>query len=272
MSELSVLGIDAAWTEHEPSGVALLKRESGGWRLVALESSYERFLALSLGEEAAGPRPTGSKPDVGALVAACRRLTGEAPDLVSVDMPLSIRKIERRRPCDNEISSEYGGRKCGTHSPSAERPGKVSDGLRSDFAALGYRLWTKPDEAKFALPGLIEVYPHPALIELTGASERLRYKVGKSAGYWPGTPIAERRGKVLAEWRRILDALSVQVMGLDAILSDIPAQGPMSALKSWEDKIDAVVCGWVGACVLEGRARAFGDAQAAIWVPAPSGG
>jgi hypothetical protein len=40
----TVLGIDAAWTFHEPSGVALVINDAEGWRLLKLASSYQAFL------------------------------------------------------------------------------------------------------------------------------------------------------------------------------------------------------------------------------------
>lgn len=43
------------------------------------------------------------------------------------------------------------------------------------------------------------------------------------------------------------------------------------ALKAFEDMLDAVVCAWVGCCILDGRARSFGDGSSAIWVPRPDG-
>ena len=87
MSHRTVLGIDAAWTAHEPSGVALLAREGAGWRLVAAESSYDRFQARAEGSELLPP--AGSKPCAADLLAACASLTGQAPALIAVDMPLS---------------------------------------------------------------------------------------------------------------------------------------------------------------------------------------
>jgi len=45
----AILGIDAAWTEKEPSGVALIEGARGGWRCVAVTPSYGTFLALAEG-------------------------------------------------------------------------------------------------------------------------------------------------------------------------------------------------------------------------------
>jgi hypothetical protein len=38
----AVLGIDAAWTLLQPSGVAVMSETSTGWHLVAVEASYQR--------------------------------------------------------------------------------------------------------------------------------------------------------------------------------------------------------------------------------------
>ena len=45
-----VLGIDAAWTAHNPSGVALVQRAAEGWQCMALAPSYDAFLALAAGQ------------------------------------------------------------------------------------------------------------------------------------------------------------------------------------------------------------------------------
>ncbi len=54
------------------------------------------------------------------------------------------------------------------------------------------------------------------------------------------------------------------------VVNALPAPDPAAsgvALKAFEDILDAVVCAWVGACALEGRARPFGDEVSAIWFP-----
>jgi len=45
----AVLGIDAAWTATEPSGVALAVEDASGWRLVAVDGSYDHFQARARG-------------------------------------------------------------------------------------------------------------------------------------------------------------------------------------------------------------------------------
>jgi predicted RNase H-like nuclease len=265
----SVLGIDAAWTETQPSGVALVEEVSSGWRLVAVETSYARFHALAGGPDAGGP--SGSRPVATSLIETCERLTGRPPDVVAIDMPLSLEPIVRRRASDLAVSRAYGAKKCATHSPSAERPGKISDTLREAFADCGYRLQiaANPSVPYLETPALIEVYPHPALVELTSAAQRLPYKISKAKKYWPRlVGPAERRKKLLEVWTEIAAALEQQIGGVTTRLPAIGATASGLDLKAHEDALDAVVCAWVGVCVLEGSAEAFGDTDSAIWIPA----
>jgi len=82
----SVLGIDAAWTLTQPSGVALAIEGPNGWRLLAVESSYKRFQALADTDLEAEERPSGSRPDVPALLASAVRIANGPINIVVVDM------------------------------------------------------------------------------------------------------------------------------------------------------------------------------------------
>ncbi|WP_413711668.1 DUF429 domain-containing protein [Rhizobium sp. Rhizsp82] len=261
MSKRSVLGIDAAWTATQPSGVALISDDGNGWGLVDVHSSYDAFL----NEDYVGPvfRHRGSLPNAGLLLESARRKAKHEVDLVAVDMPLSLQPIVGRRASDNLISAAYGARHASTHSPSQERPGRLSDDLRAAFAVAGYPLAVTSATG----PALIEVYPHPALIELASADRRLPYKQAKARKYWPGDGPDGRRANLLRTWREIIDLIDVKVAGVGDGLMLPSADAPVYALKAFEDALDAVVCAWVGACVLDGRARPYGDETSAIWVP-----
>lgn len=268
----SVLGIDAAWTASQPSGLALVEQARGGWTLRAIGASYAHFHASALDPRPDIARPVGSRPDAEALLATCRALTGRTPDLVAIDMPLSRGQILGRRVSDIKVSKRYGARKCATHSPSAQRPGLISDKLRMEFEACGYSLRTAFGGSARAVetPGLIEVYPHPALVELTGAAERLPYKLSKIGKYWrtePGLTPPQRRERLFTQWRLIAAALEERIEGVSRHLPEIAEGASGLELKAHEDALDAIVCAWVGVCALEGVADAFGDADSAIWIP-----
>jgi predicted RNase H-like nuclease len=258
-----VLGIDAAWTLTQPSGVALVGNQNGNWELLCVAASYLHFLAQADRALIAEKHPVGSRPDATTLLDAASILASRPVDLVAVDMPLARSRIVGRRVSDNAVSSAYGGRKCGTHSPSDVRPGAISDFLREGFQCAGYPLRT----SKVVTPGLVEVYPHPALVELTGASERLPYKIAKIRKYWPLLSAAERRTRLYDQWTVIVTALDIEIRGVAAAFPIPEAQASSTGLKTYEDMLDAVVCAWVGICALEGRAVPFGDEDSAIWIP-----
>lgn len=269
----AVLGIDAAWTRRQPSGVALVAGAGSAWRCVAVAPSYASFCAY--GESGAtvwesGP-PRGEAPDAAALLRACRLLLhgGEVP-VVAVDMPLSKDAITRRRAADNEVSRAFGRQKCGVHSPNRLRPGPIGERLRDGFAEEGYELAVRgcPRRPRCAL---LEVYPHPAVLRLLALSERLRYKATKSSRYWPGAGAAERKTNLIRNYRRILRALPLDLSGIPIPLPS-PEATTFAGLKRYEDAIDALVCAWVGVKYLLGEAEAYGDDRAAIWVPTPSAG
>ena len=260
-----VLGIDAAWTAKQPSGVALVGEYGGAWCLLAVESSYQGFLARAEGRQPE-PRPAGQVPDASALLQAGLSIAGRWVDLVAVDMPMSREPITGRRASDNAVSREYGGRKCSTHTPSIERPGPISDKLKSDFEKEGYALST----TEILTPGLIEVYPHPALVELARAPERLPYKAAKARRYWPELSPDERTEKLFVEWRQIIALLDSKIDGVARAFAGFGDRRAGVEKKATEDALDAVVCAWVGICALDSCARAFGDEDSAIWIPSPT--
>ncbi len=249
----AVLGVDAAWTAANPSGVALVCENTSGWTLAAVAPSVDEFLAISANCQ-------HDLPVAHQLVRASKSLAGVEPVVVAVDMPMASNSIFGRRASDDAVSRAYGSRKCATHTPSATRPGLLGERWTNEFRQAGFPLRT----AMFEGRGLVEVYPHPALVELAGAQERLPYKVSRVRAYWPEASAAERRGRLLATWQSIIGLLDNVVTGSRESLDPLIVSG---RLKAAEDAIDAVVCAWVGCCVLEGRATPFGDELSAIWIP-----
>ena len=269
----AVLGIDAAWTPTEPSGVALLVGGGGGgWRQVAVAPSYGSFIALARGIPVDwGERPAASRPDAAALLDAARALAAVEVAVVAVDMPLSTLPLSARRRADAAVSRAFGARGASTHSPTAARPGPLADSLRRGFGGRGYPLATAATRCG-AAPALIEVYPHASLLELTGAPYRLPYKVSRSLRYHPGTTVRERVRRLRAEMASLLASLRGRIDGVDLALPRTAEIPSLRTLKRYEDALDALVCAWSAACYLRGESLPYGDRTAAIWVPRPAGG
>jgi predicted RNase H-like nuclease len=256
-----VLGIDAAWTSTQPSGVALVRSRGRRWQCLAVAPSYASFCA-----EAAidwRTRPRGEPPDPAALHAAAIRLAGAPPDVIAIDMPLAARPITARRAADNAIASAYATRGLGAHSPSPDRPGPIAYAMCRGFASLGYRVATATTP-----PGtprvLIEVFPHATAIALADADYRVPYKLGRIAQYWPDRTSTARRRALLANWATLRRALATRI---DGIMLPPPRSPTLAALKRHEDALDALLCVWTGIAYLAGEIRPYGDAKSAVWAP-----
>jgi len=263
-----VLGIDAAWTAHQPSGIALVQRQGEAWSCVALAPSYASFIALADGIPVDwAARAQGSKPNMTALLGAAERLSDGRVDLIAFDMPLSKEPIGHRRQADRDVSRLFGNRGCAVHSPTALRPGAIADDIRQDLEDCGYGLQTAADQPGHG--GLIEVYPHVALLALLESKYRVPYKVSRSQQYWRTEQLSveERIVRLLAEFRRICDGLDQHIEAINLTLPQPIEVQALSALKPLEDCLDALVCAWVAIEHLQGRTRGLGDATSAIWCP-----
>ena len=265
----SVLGIDAAWTAHQPSGIALVQRTTAGWSCLAVAPSYEAFINQASGQ-AWDPKQkaTGSRPDPAALLQASKQLAFAEVSCVSVDMPLATTPITSRRAADTAISSRFGPKGCAVHSPSAERPGAIADQLRADFAVLGYPLHTNGSDQ--TAPALIECYPHVALLALLTRYYRVPYKVSRSGQYWKAEKLtrSERIERLIDQFRAIRSGLDAHISGIPDFIPAPSEVTTLASLKSVEDRLDGLICAWVGIEHLEGRTVGLGDDTAAIWVPA----
>ncbi len=263
-----ILGIDAAWTAHQPSGIALVQRTNAGWSCLALAPSYETFIAQASGQVwDAQQKASGSRPDPQVLLRTSKQLAEEEVSCVAVDMPLATTPITSRRRADTAISSRFGPRGCAVHSPSAERPGAIADQLRADFAALGYPLHTSGSEQ--ATPALIEVYPHVALLALLNRNYRVPYKVSRSGQYWKAEQLSrtERIERLLDQFREIKTGLDAHIRGIPEFIPEPSEVTTLASLKPVEDMLDGLICAWVGIEYLEGRTVGLGDHTAAIWIP-----
>ena len=264
-----VLGIDAAWSVKQPSGVAMVGRRSSRWECLAVAPSYLTFHQAARGCEINWQQSKldVDPPDANRLIAAASLMADGDAIVVAVDMPISTVEIADRRAADRKISQQFGAQGCSTHSPNAKHPGKLGANLSKDFHEAGFALATEAVLAGTYPRHLIEVYPHLALLKLVNRDFRVPYKVSKSSKYWKGKPIRERIELLIKEFHCILNGLSKHIDGIQLTIPNPENVNSLSSLKRYEDALDALVCCWVGCQYLEGKARSFGDDAAAIWCP-----
>ena len=257
-----VLGVDAAWTAHKPSGVALLKcfeDTSKKPELLRGARSYEEFCSKDRIEW--DQIVTSSAPDFIKLIKSCECEL----DLIALDIPLSPKEIVQRRAADEQISKAYGRYGASVHSPGQERPRYISRDIYNQLTRAGFH-WA--GNSDWRTPSFIEVYPHVAIIELFDYSYRAEYKVEKRRAYWPNDKPEERMEKLVCEINRLKMALSEKVNGVENILPVIDNNAKPKMLKGYEDLLDAIISGLVGVYFIRNQAMSFGDEiESAIWVP-----
>lgn len=254
--EKYVLGVDAAWTNKNPSGVALLKWASDtAPKLVKTGRSYDEFCN---GERQ--DNLEGSMPNFSDIIGCCPQV-----DLIALDIPLSPHPIVKRRNADNIISHEYGKFKVSTHSPSPKRPGVIATNIFDQLKNNGFEWACEYKET----PAFIEVYPHVAIIEFFGYEKRFPYKIQKRAKYWPNDSSEERYHKIISKLNELRNKLTLKVDNIKDFLPllDSNTYYKIKCLKGYEDLLDGVLSALVGCNFLDRKAEPKGDPTGVIWTP-----
>lgn len=259
------LGIDAAWTDKEPSGLALLEQINDEVKLLRCGRSYNEFISGVIDWSVV---PKGSEPILPEVLKSIPSTIG-IPDCIAVDMPISNKRISSRRSCDNEISSAYGARGAAVHSPTYERPGEIAVRLYEELNREGYE-W-KLYNSEIASLNLIEVYPHSAIIEYFELDYRYEYKVSKKNSYKSFKLLSpeNRLIKLITNLNWLINKLSIRVSNIADYIKplDINQKYSTRELKGLEDLIDSIICSLVGLDYMNNNAIAYGKDDGAIWVP-----
>ena len=233
-------GIDLAWKpEKNLSGVAIGRLEG---RVLHVESASAELL-----------RPEH-------LVRRLERVDGLAG--VAIDAPLILRNLIGRRGCESELTRMYGNRGAGTHSTNLLRyPFAASVRLSRLLAERGFQHRAGPKWQ-------IEVYPHPALIEIFGLDRRLSYKKGGVLAKATGQALLAQLIGRLAE-SEVLKLAFDAPTGVE-LEPDCVKQLRGADLKRNEDALDALVCLYIAGLHAVGEPmRVFGnDIDGYIVVPA----
>ncbi|WP_069999961.1 DUF429 domain-containing protein [Cellulosilyticum sp. I15G10I2] len=263
---MNALGIDAAWTEVEPSGISLISSDDGhNCKILRLADSYYNFLYK---KQSLVNKPKGSKPEIYKLIKDIE-VEGYSIDCIAIDMPLSNQLIKGRRSCESEISKAYGAKGAATHSPTIERPGRISFDLVQSAKELGYNLSTTHNQIRNK--ALIEVYPHTAIIEYLELGYRYEYKISKKNKYkdWKFLSKQERDRKLINNLNNLVEKLSIRINNIKDYLPllDINANYVGWYLKGYEDIIDSLISSLVGMDYLFDKTKGYGDEDGTIWVP-----
>jgi predicted RNase H-like nuclease/ppGpp synthetase/RelA/SpoT-type nucleotidyltranferase len=212
------VGLDLAWGDRQPTGVAVLDDEG-------------RLLHLAAAR---------TDDDIVAQVAAYV----DGPCLVAIDAPLIVTNPTGNRPAEAELNRDFRTYQAGAHPSNT---GKPEFAVQPRGARIAARLGLDLDPRSRRPRRAIEVYPHPATIALFGLAQTLKYKSKK------GRTLPEMREELLT-LARLLESLATADPPLLLIahepwrqlVEDIGAATRKSDLRRAEDPVDAVLCAYVG--------------------------
>src|SRR5262245_30849807 len=240
---MRLVGVDLAWKpENNGTAIAIGWLDGGS---VAVEAIHGAVIGFA---------------DVVATILEVE------PMGVAVDGPLIINNLVGQRTCEKALAKVYGGRRAGCHACNRTRyPDAAPVALSQRLAGEGYRHLAAAGTAKYQ----IEIYPHPALIELFDLPQRLAYK--------KGDPDTRRSGQMrLAGLIRELQYAAVLQLGIPSAFAAYLDPTTIAtlrgaALKANEDALDALICLYICALYAHGAPhRVFGD-ETDGYIVVPSG-
>lgn len=218
-SKIKFIGVDLGWSSGA-SGLCCLNWRDGGLEILDLTT----VLAIE-----------------GILTWIDRQIPSDVPAIVAVDAPTIINNPTGMRLADRLTHKHFGRYHAGCYPANlglkfADRTTGFSKSL------LERNLQHAPIIEPQALGRYqIEVFPHPATVNLFGLEKILKYKKGR---------IAQRQ----QELNRLRDYIGNVLPQLEPGLSDPRTQIPAIAekltgkeLKAIEDMLDSLICAYVAA-------------------------
>ncbi|MFZ5869767.1 MAG: DUF429 domain-containing protein [Actinomycetota bacterium] len=237
-----LLGVDLAWGTRARTGLAAVDEAGGLVELTTLRTDDE--------------------------ILGWLRPRMEEGCLVAFDAPLIVRNDTGMRDCERLVGRYFGRFGIGCHAANRSMP-VFADGGRAARLARELSLDVAP--ASTARRRAIEVYPHPAIVQLFELDSALRYKQK------PGRDLELLRHELV----RLLDHLeSLEAADPPLALRRHPAWGQVrrsvaaarrkTQLRAVEDAVDAVVCAYVAllAHLRPDRVRVLGGTDGYLVVPA----
>jgi predicted RNase H-like nuclease/ppGpp synthetase/RelA/SpoT-type nucleotidyltranferase len=216
-----LIGIDLAWGDRRPSGLAVLDAEG---RLVHVSAA-------------------GDDDEIVEALAAYV----EGDCVVAIDAPLIVTNPTGNRPAEAALNKDFARFDAGAHPSNT---GKPEFRERPRGARISARLGLDMNPRSGRPRRAIEVYPHPATVALFRLGRTLKYK------HKPGRDLEALRSELLM-LVGLVEGLSTAEPALH-VAGDAPAAAAWAALRTAvetgarkselrvvEDQVDAVLCAYV---------------------------
>lgn len=210
------VGVDLAWGERNPTGLAVVDDEGRLLSVTAVRSDDE--IAEHLASYV------------------------EQDCLVAIDAPIVVRNPTGNRPAEAELNKDFARFDAGAHPSNTGKP-EFRDQPRAARIAARLGLDVNPRSGRSRRA--IEVYPHPATVVLFRLGRTLKYK-DKS-----GRDLEQLRAELLV-LLGLLEGLATAEPALQvggpvwrALRTAVDRAGRKSELRVVEDQVDAVVCAYI---------------------------
>ncbi|MFT4250736.1 MAG: DUF429 domain-containing protein [Candidatus Woesearchaeota archaeon] len=221
------VGVDLSWSRKNKSGVVVL--DNNKLVLSGVVSSDEE------------------------VIRCITSTVGSSPVMVAIDAPLLVPNESGSRLAEKELNNVFRKYEAGAH------PANRSWFLRSSGCVRGEELVVALEKVGVVHDPLLsckrccfEVYPHPAMIRLFDLEKTLKYKPRKNRSY-------EERYEAFRRYQNHLSSLNVTNTS-DLLSVDVSSLRG-SALKEYEDVLDALLCAYIAKDVHERGADMFGTLQ-----------
>ena len=234
------IGVDLAWGDRKPTGLAVLDAEGCLVHVSAADTDDAIANALA--------------PYV------------EGDCLVAIDAPLIVTNATGNRPAEAALNKDFARFDAGAHPSNTGKPEFREQPRGARIAArLGLDINPRSGRARRA----IEVYPHPATVALFRLGRTLKYKNK------PGRDLDQLRSELIVLCG-LLEGLGTAEPpllvnghqdGRHAVTpwlelrTAVEKAGRKSELRVAEDQVDAIVCAYVAlfAAREPGRTTTYGD-------------
>ncbi|MGK7923218.1 MAG: DUF429 domain-containing protein [Trichodesmium sp.] len=162
------------------------------------------------------------------------------PAIIAVDAPTIIPNQTGNRLPDKLTHKYFGRYHAGCYPANLNRPfaqRTVNFGITLETKGFNHAPTIKPQKlGRFQ----IEVFPHPAIVNLFGLEKILKYKKGR---------LADRKSEILKLHQYIINILPTLEPAL--VISDnfleMEKINSLTTLKTTEDKLDSLICAYIGA-------------------------
>lgn len=236
---MHVVGVDLAWGEKNPTGLAVVDADGGLVHVSAVRTDDEVV-------DAVAPYVVGD----------C---------VVAIDAPLIVVNPTGNRPAEALLNKDFARFDAGAHPSNTGKP-EFRDQPRA--ARIAARLGLDANPRSGRARRAIEVYPHPATVALFRLGRTLKYKQK------PGRDLEGLRAELLtlvglveglaqADPPLHVTAHETGAAAWAALRTAVERAGRKSELRVVEDQVDAVVCAYVGLLAARApeRLTTYGDGE-----------